>query len=118
MTERAFFEVVVNVPDVDVSGPIGREDVEDALHTALESADIGEITGAGTGMGRFNLDVEVDQSRIQEAVKLMQRTLQSLSVPEDSWIRGPDSEERHMVYPHRALSEAIPDKSPAGPGQK
>ncbi|MFD9390400.1 hypothetical protein ACFWBB_06575 [Streptomyces sp. NPDC060000] len=41
--------------------PIDRDDVEGALETAFELD--GEVTGAGSGMGRCHLDLEIAESR-------------------------------------------------------
>lgn len=41
---------------VFVGLPIYRDDVEEALETAFELD--GEVTGAGSGMGRCHLDLE------------------------------------------------------------
>lgn len=38
---------------------VDRDDVEDALNSALQG--IGEVTGGGTGESGSNLDVEVDE---------------------------------------------------------
>jgi len=54
MIARMFIEVIGNhqLPD-----EVDRDDVEDLLATALRAD--GEVTGAGGGLGRWHLDVEV-----------------------------------------------------------
>jgi len=47
-----FFEIVLT------GLPIDRDEVEEALEEGFGSD--GEVTGAGTGMGRCHLDLEVD----------------------------------------------------------
>ncbi|MFD8691670.1 hypothetical protein [Streptomyces sp. NPDC059651] len=42
---------------VFVGLPIDRDEVEEALETAFEYD--GEVTGAGSGMGRCHLDLEI-----------------------------------------------------------
>lgn len=46
---------------VFVGLPIDRDDVEEALETAFELD--GEVTGAGSGMGRCHLDLEIAEGR-------------------------------------------------------
>ncbi|UQN06251.1 hypothetical protein [Deinococcus sp. QL22] len=98
MAEKSFFEIILNVTSFDASDSIDREDIEDALEEALQAARMGEVTGAGAGMGKIIIDIEVDGSRMDEAIELMRRTLQLLSLPEDTRIRGPGPEERHVIY--------------------
>ncbi|MFD7641812.1 hypothetical protein ACFV4P_14280 [Kitasatospora sp. NPDC059795] len=45
---------------VFVGLPIDRDEVEEALEAAFGSD--GEITGAGGGMGRCHLDLEIEES--------------------------------------------------------
>lgn len=46
--------------------PIDRDEVEEALEAAFDAD--GEITGAGTGMGRCHLDLEVEVCPEPDAV--------------------------------------------------
>ncbi|MET8310753.1 hypothetical protein [Micromonospora sp. NPDC005173] len=55
-----FVEVIGNLRLPD---DVDRDDVEDLLATALESD--GEVTGAGSGSGRWHLDVEVSANADQ-----------------------------------------------------
>ncbi|GAB3836590.1 hypothetical protein ACFPIJ_22770 [Dactylosporangium cerinum] len=65
-----FIEVIGKQPLPD---GVDRDDVEDLLTSAL-GAD-GEVTGAGVGMGRWNLDVEVSADSEQ-----FQRVLRRLAI--------------------------------------
>jgi hypothetical protein len=52
--------IVVFVEIVFVGLPVDRDEVEEALEAAFEFD--GEVTGAGGGMGRCHLDLEVAES--------------------------------------------------------
>ncbi|MFC8229286.1 hypothetical protein [Streptomyces sp. NPDC057287] len=64
---------------VFVGLPIDRDEVEEALEAAFELD--GEVTGAGSGMGRCHLDLEVAES-LDAAVALerLKRVLSELGV--------------------------------------
>lgn len=47
--EPAFLEIVLESADFTLDS---RDEVEDPLHEALTEAGIGEVTGAGGGMGK------------------------------------------------------------------
>lgn len=61
--------------------PIDRDEVEKALED--EFADDGEITGAGTGMGRCHLDLETGDGLDPQAVlERIGRVLDGLGIRE------------------------------------
>jgi hypothetical protein len=73
--EPAFLEIVLESKDFAYDG---RDEVEDSLHEALTAAGIGEVTGAGSGMGKSNIDVEV--SDLEAGLALVRRVLGDLKV--------------------------------------
>jgi hypothetical protein len=54
-----FYEIILQSADFAHSG---RDEIEDPLHEALQAAGLGEVTGGGTGMGKSNIDVEVNDA--------------------------------------------------------
>ncbi|GAA2102809.1 hypothetical protein [Actinomadura alba] len=81
-----FIEIVFDRPlptDVD------RDDVEDDLNEALEG--LGEVTGAGTGLGSSNLDVDPGANR-SEMLDLVFRVLADLGVGDAARVRPGDGE--------------------------
>lgn len=97
MDNRAFFEVIVTPPAGSGFDLADRDEIEDALEEVLSAADLGEITGAGAGLGVFHLDVEVDPERVREGLAVLLETLRRLEVPAGTYVRGPGLEERHPV---------------------
>jgi len=68
-----FYEIILQSADFTFSG---RDEIEDPLHEALKEASLGEVTGGGSGMGRSNIDVEVNDaekglSKIREVLKVL-----------------------------------------------
>jgi hypothetical protein len=54
---RFFLEIILQAADFTLHA---RDDVEDPLHHALIASGLGEVTGAGSGLGVSNIDVEVN----------------------------------------------------------
>lgn len=79
--ERFFLEVVLQSDD---SAFLERDEVEDSLQEALAAAGIGEVTGAGSGLGVANLDVEVTD--LDEGLALVRKVLGDLEVPPSTMI--------------------------------
>jgi hypothetical protein len=79
--EPAFLEIVLESKDFTFNG---RDEVEDSLHEALTAAGIGEVTGAGSGMGKSNIDVEV--SDLEVGLALVRRLLGDLKVAASTMI--------------------------------
>ncbi|MEU5943907.1 hypothetical protein ABZ807_33285 [Micromonospora sp. NPDC047548] len=67
-----FVEIIGDQPLPDA---VDRDDVEDLLEQAI--GDEGSVTGAGTGDGRWHLDVEIDTAG-REAQLPVRRLAQSL----------------------------------------
>ncbi|WTX00097.1 hypothetical protein OG216_45125 [Streptomycetaceae bacterium NBC_01309] len=64
---------------VFVGLPIDRDDVEEALEAAFELD--GEVTGAGGGMGRCHLDLEIAEGADPAAaLERLRRVLSELGV--------------------------------------
>lgn len=75
MTQTYFLEVVLLSADFEFEG---RDEIEDPLEEALRNAGVGEVTGAGSGMGRSNIDVEVND--LEAGLTLVRSVLQKLQV--------------------------------------
>ena len=73
--ERFFLEVILQAADFTLHA---RDDVEDPLHDALTTAGLGEVTGAGSGLGVSNIDLEVND--LQAGLALVRRVLRELNV--------------------------------------
>ncbi|MDF6023021.1 hypothetical protein [Streptomyces sp. JH34] len=64
---------------VFVGLPIDRDDVEEALEAAFEPD--GEVTGAGSGLGRCHLDLEIAEgSDTTEALRRLRAVLLELGI--------------------------------------
>jgi hypothetical protein len=88
-------------PPVDDSACLERDEVEDSLQEGLVAAGIGEVTGAGSGLGVSNLDVEV--TGLKEGLALVRKVLRDLEVPPSTTIclnEGGSSKETGKVTPY------------------
>ncbi len=75
--------------------PIDRDEVEEALQAAFEG--IGEITGAGAGMGRCHLDLEVtDGIGTAEVLRRVDSVLAELGIAEFAQVFA-------LLKPHRGV---------------
>jgi hypothetical protein len=99
--ERYFLEVILQTAD---SAFLERDEVEDTLQEALGAAGLGEVTGAGSGLGVSNLDVEVTE--LDAGLTLVRRVLRDLEVPPSTMIylnegdalKGTDKVTPYPVY--------------------
>ena len=83
-----FVEIIGDQPLPDA---VDRDDVEDLLEQAL--GDEGTVTGAGTGGGRWHLDVEVDTDE-RRAQFLVRRLALALVDAGLGWVRvRPEAED-------------------------
>jgi hypothetical protein len=73
--ERLFLEVILQAADFTFHA---RDDVEDPLQDALTATGLGEVTGAGAGLGVSNIDIEVND--LQAGLALVRRVLRELNV--------------------------------------
>lgn len=71
----ALLEIVLESADFTLDS---RDAVEDPLHEALTEAGIGQVTGAGGGMGKSNIDVEVTD--LEAGLAVVRRVLGDLRV--------------------------------------
>jgi hypothetical protein len=100
---RFLLEVVLQSGDAAF---LERDEVEDALQQALMAAGIGEVTGAGSGPGVSNLDVEVTD--LDQGLALVRKVLQDLEVPPSTMVyrnqgdatKGTDKVTPYPVYQH------------------
>jgi hypothetical protein len=98
-SDRFFLEVVLQAAD---SAFLERDEVEDTLQEALGAAGLGEVTGAGAGLGVSNLDVEVTE--LDAGLALVRRVLRELEVPPSTTIylnEGDQSKGTGKVTPYR-----------------
>jgi hypothetical protein len=66
----------------------GRDELEDPLDEALSEANLGEVTGGGSGRGAINIDVDIwDASRLGEGLALIRRVLNELGAPSNTYIK-------------------------------
>jgi len=79
--ERFFLEIILQTADSTVHA---RDDVEDPLQEALTAAGLGEVTGAGAGLGVSNIDVEVTD--VEAGLALVRRVLRELRIPPSTMI--------------------------------
>lgn len=82
-----FLEVVIVVPDAIAVGIASRGEIEDPLEEALVDSGLGEVTGGGSGMGKYVVDVEVSEQGFGEALRIIRKVLVGLRVPVSSRIK-------------------------------
>jgi hypothetical protein len=73
--QRFFLEIILQAADFRLHA---RDDVEDPLHDTLTATGLGEVTGAGSGLGISNIDVEVNE--LEAGLALVRRVLRELNV--------------------------------------
>ena len=94
MTETTFFEIILQSADFAFGG---RDEIEDPLDEALNQANLGEVTGGGSGMGITNIDVEVGDP--DQGLAIIRKVLRSLGVAKSTIIRQSSSPSiMHPVY--------------------
>lgn len=75
-SQPVFLEIVFSNRDFPFKG---RDVVEDALTDALQLAQVGEVTGGGSGPHTTNIDVEVNN--ITAGLNVLRETLRALKAP-------------------------------------
>ena len=94
MSHPAFLEVVLKNEDFAFDG---RDEVEDPLDEALQAAQLGEVSGGGSGSGRSNIDVELVD--LERGLQLVRRVLRELRVAPSTVIIQRTAEHAvHNVY--------------------
>jgi len=78
--ERSFLEVILQTAD----STLARDDVEDPLQEGLSAAGLGGVTGAGSGLGVCNLDVEVTD--LEAGLALVRSVLREHHIPPSTMI--------------------------------
>jgi len=81
MNDTYFLEIVFLVADFQFDG---RDEIEDPLEEFLTQSGLGEVTGGGSGMGKANIDVEVND--LSEGLKAVQQFLRLLGVADSTVI--------------------------------
>ena len=96
--EAIFFEVILDEGDMLAVGHSSQYEVEDALANALRASGIDEVTGGGAGIGKANIDVDLNLVvPEEEGIRFIRATLRSLNVPRSTVIVRYRPEERE--YP-------------------
>ncbi len=93
MTENIFLEILFVSNDFPFDG---RDEIEDPLDESLQEANVGEVIGGGSGMGKINIDVEVNN--LNDGLKIIRDVLTKLSVPSSTIINQNDLKKIHKVY--------------------
>jgi hypothetical protein len=89
-----FLEIVLQSDDFTFGG---RDELEDPLDEALRAAELGEVTGGGTGMGISNIDVEVTD--LSAGLALIRGVLRGLGVARSTVINQYEPQKvKHPVY--------------------
>lgn len=98
--ESVFIEILFQAHDLAKQCQYDRHEIEDELEEALESKEIGCISGAGAGLGYVNIDVEIESRRkLKKTIALIRRVLQKLKVPQSTVLHiCGDAEEHIPVY--------------------
>ena len=73
-----------------------RDDVEEVVTAALDGH--GEVTGAGSGLGLVNLDVEIfDADIAADVLRQLDRRVAALGLPDGAFWQWANSNERVAV---------------------
>lgn len=81
MNRTAFLEIVLKSQDYNFGG---RDEIENPLDAALQEANLGEVTGGGSGPGSSNIDVEVND--LERGLALVRKVLRDLQVARSTTI--------------------------------
>jgi hypothetical protein len=93
-SESIFLEIVLASADFKFAG---RDEIEDPLDEALQKAQLGEVTGGGSGEDSSNIDVEVVD--LHQGLTLIRRVLSDLRVAKSTYINQYDPEHViHQIY--------------------
>ncbi|RYG57310.1 hypothetical protein EON80_28405 [bacterium] len=76
------FEIVFQNADFEFEG---RDDVEEPLEEALSDAELGEVTGGGSGPDTTNIDVEVTE--LEAGLALVRKVLLEIGAAKSTEIQ-------------------------------
>src|SRR5437868_3890486 len=95
-----FLEVIVDAKEALANGIESRDEIEEPLSEDLDRSGIGEVTGGGTGLGNYTIDVDIaGEDDLPEALEVIRHTLRELQVPASTRIRrGRPKEEFFQIY--------------------
>lgn len=98
--DTVFLEIIFDADDFAKMNIEGRDEIEDPLYDALIEANIGEITGGGTGSGIVMIDVEIEnEQKFDEGLLIIRQILRDLDCPKSTVIkRAKPSEKIYKVY--------------------
>jgi hypothetical protein len=92
-----FFEIVFQYADFNFDG---RDEVEDPLADALDEAELGVVTGGGSGPDTCNIDVEV--ADFDAGLALVRKVLKELNVAPSTiinfYIEGQEEPQEYCLY--------------------
>lgn len=92
--EPVFMEVVMQTSDL-VAGQVSRDDLEGPLEAALKEADLGVLTGGGSGSETSIIELEItDGNHVQDALRVIRRVLTEQKVPASTVIKQLEPELR------------------------
>lgn len=81
-------EVIVNASEAAALDIGSRDEIEDPLEAALASGGFGTITGGGSGLGVYVIDVEVLAHHLPGALNAIKEVLRALYVPASTRIKS------------------------------
>ncbi len=82
-----FLELFFPTDSLHNAGFYGRDEVEDPLDEALQTSELGEVTGGGGGELGSNVDIEIwDEANFDVALNVIRRTLVEIKAPETTII--------------------------------
>ena len=89
-----FLEIIFKSSDFAFDG---RDAIEDPLDEALQAAQLGEVTGGGSGGDSSNIDIEVND--LERGLPFVQKILRELNVaPSTVIIQYTPQKIVHKVY--------------------
>ena len=85
LTITGFLELAIPLTN---SGEDNLEEIEEDIQKALEVRSLGEVSGAGTGLGFRILDVDIhDHKHIGDVVQLLKKILLEYQLPKGVFVQ-------------------------------
>ena len=92
--EPVYLEIVINAKELAAAGS-GRDDLEEPLEVELEGSKLGMVCGGGSSSQTVIIEVEVyDSERLNEALKILRRSLLDHRAPSSTVIKQTEPERR------------------------